>query len=188
MASNQDQDVASDLYQAGKYQEAFERYRDLAEQGSATSQLALAGMLAEGLGTTRNLEESEIWYGRAAAAGLSEAQYRLGYVHFHRKEYDGALVYYEKAASQGHLQALWRLAWLYREGKGVSVDSSRAYELFCEAAKRGHIFAKRDMALMLLRGHKGVAKVVEGIIVLIGCVVDGVKLAWISDSDDRLRI
>lgn len=186
MANNQDE--ASRLYQAGKYREAFDRYQDLAERGSAKAQLVLAGMLADGTGTTCNLAESESWYKRAAEAGLPEAQYRLGYVYYQRKDYSDALNCYQKAASQGYLPALWRLAWLYREGKGVTANNAKAYELFDEAAKRGHVFAKRDLALMLLRGHKGFTKVFKGIAVLFGCIVDGIKLAFKSDSDDRLRI
>lgn len=181
-------DEAASLYQAQRYGEAFVRYQTLAEQGNAQAQLILAGMLADGIGTVPDRDKSEILYERAAQNGSPQAQHHLGYICYQRNDYSGACSWYQSSASHGYLPALWRLAWLYRQGKGVLRDDSRAYELYEQAAHGGHVFAKRDLALMLLKGHKGIAQAFRGLALLFECIFDGIRIASRSDRDERLRV
>ena len=182
------EDEASDLYRAGKYEASFHTYYTLAEQGNTRGQLILAGMLGEGIGTALDKEKSKGWYRRAAHNGSAEAQHHLGFICFQSKDYSGANDWYQKAAAQGYLPALWRLAWLHKKGKGVPLDPAKAYELFDEAAQRGHVFAKRDLALMLLSGHKGVRNVLKGMALLFTCTLDGIRAASSSNSDEKIKI
>jgi TPR repeat protein len=182
------EDEASDLYQAGKYEAAFHKYQALAEQGNTRAQLILAGMLAEGIGTPLDKVKSKGWYRRAAHNGSAEAQHHLGYLCFQNKDYLGATNWYRKAAAFGYLPALWRLAWLYKKGKGVPLDPAKAYELFEEAAQRGHVFAKRDLAVMLVSGHKGFRHVLGGIALLFRYTVDGIKAASQLGSHENTKI
>ena len=77
---------------------------------------------------------------------------------------------------------------MYRRGKGVQRDTTKAYELFDQAAKGGHIFAKRDFALMLLYGHQGFAQIFSGMALLFRCLLDGISAASKSDPDDQMKI
>jgi len=181
-------DEAKGLYHAGRYKEACARYHILAEQGDIQAQLMLGGMLAEGLGTERDSAESEKWYKCAAQNGAPEAQHHLGYLSYQSQDYSSAHNWYREAASQGYLPALWRLAWLYRQGKGVPLDNSRAYALFDQAAKAGHVFSKRDLALMLLRGHRGFLEVFRGLALLVRCILDGIQVVWKSDSNEKMKV
>jgi len=176
-------DEARGLYHAGRYDEAYARYGILAEQGDTEAQLILGRMLAEGLGAERDSVASENWYRCAARKGLPEAQHRLGYLAYQRHDYS-----YREAASQGYLPALWRLAWLYRQGKGVPLDINKAYALFDQAAKAGHVFAQRDLALLLLRGKRGFLEVFRGLMLLARCILDGIKVAWKADPDEKMKV
>lgn len=135
-----------------------------------------------------NTEETENGYEKAAEDGVAQAQHHLGYICYQRNDFSSAYSWYQKAALQGYLPACWRLAWLYKLGKGVVVNYDKAYELFDDAAKRGHLFAKRDLALMLIQGHRGHAHVFRGIGLLFRCILDAIHAAWNSDSDDRFKV
>jgi uncharacterized protein len=51
---------------------------------------------------------------------------------------DKAIVWYTKAAEQGHSGAQNNLAMCYHDGVGVSVDEDRAIEWYTKAARQGH--------------------------------------------------
>ena len=57
------------VYKMGQYDEAFDRYCELAERGNSQGMLNVANMYAAGLGTEKNLEKAFQWYLEAAEAG-----------------------------------------------------------------------------------------------------------------------
>ena len=54
------------VYKMGDFDEAFERYRRLAEAGNRQGMLNLGNMHAAGLGTRTDLGQALSWYQRAA--------------------------------------------------------------------------------------------------------------------------
>lgn len=102
------------VYKMGRYEEAFARYKALAEADNRQGMLNLANMYANGLGTDQDLEQAFAWYRRSAQAGdaismLEVANaYRLGLgVAADEKE---ALSWYQRAAEAGEPDAQWQLA------------------------------------------------------------------------------
>ncbi|HJU04833.1 MAG TPA: tetratricopeptide repeat protein [Nitrospiraceae bacterium] len=176
------------LYRAGKYAEAFPKYLTLSEQGDVQSQIIVGQMYEEGLGVQQNLGQARHWYEAAADRNSLEAQHRLGYLFYQANDWTNAFTWYQRAASRDYLPALWRLAWLYKQGKGVAVDQNKAYSLLERAAKSGHIFSKRDLAIMLLKGRQGFLRILKGIGLLGQCILDSIRILSRSSSDERTRI
>ena len=62
-----------------------------------------------------------------------------------------------KAAQQGHAKAQFRLGLMYRNGRGVPEDYSRAAQWFGKAAEKGHARAQLLLGMMYHQGD-GVAQ------------------------------
>src|SRR5262249_23788683 len=60
---------------------------------------------------------------------------------------DEALTYYDFAAKQGFAPALFRLGKMYLDGAGVAQNRELAMRYLEQAARQGHIFAKRELAV-----------------------------------------
>lgn len=83
-------------------------------------------------------------YEKAARAGDSEAMYRLGESHFlkGREGYHAAMVWYKKAALNGHAFAQHALGWLHEDNGNI--DSAIVW--YEHAAENGHVRAMGDLA------------------------------------------
>ena len=89
---------------------AFKLFKEAANAGLVEAMLKLSEMYASGEGCIRNLEEASKWLARAAEKGNAEAQYKAAQ-NAYRSPYV-ALEYYEKAANQGHVDAILELGKL----------------------------------------------------------------------------
>ena len=65
------------------------------------------------------------------------------------RDYEGAVRRLEALAAKGDAEARFRLAGLYRAGKGVPKNLDRARRLYLEAALSGHADAQFSLALLL---------------------------------------
>lgn len=100
---------AYDLYDQGRYAEAFSFYQQLAEQGDAKAQFNLGVMYDLGQCVTQNYSFAVSWYLKAAEQGNANAQYNLalkyqtgqGVIQDDTK----AVYWYRKAAEQGNANA-----------------------------------------------------------------------------------
>jgi hypothetical protein len=178
---------ASELYREGKYQEAFQEYLRAAEQGDVHAQAFLAWMYKAGCGTQKNEGESIKWYRVAADRGYPLAQELLGYFYYQKEDYATARDWYEMAASQNYLSAIWRLGRMHLNGKGTPVDVAKATALFEQAARQGHVFSKRDLALLLIKGRRGFRSVFSGIRLLLQSICELVPLALKDEANEKLR-
>ena len=78
---------------------------------------------------------------RKAERGDVPAQYELGRRCSEQKKYACALVWFRKAAQQGHAGAQNRLGVMYERGEGMPIDLVEAYKWFTIAAAAGNTFA-----------------------------------------------
>jgi len=110
------------VYKMGMYDEAFERYLQLAKKGNRQGILNVARMYTEGRGVRANPQRALMWYRRAADAGDSIGQYELA------RAYDEGIGiapdpgqarhWYRLAAQSGSSDAQWLLGQrLYQEGE-----------------------------------------------------------------------
>jgi len=61
------------------------------------------------------------------------------------KNYAEVVASYCSAAKSGDADAQYALAWMYANGRGVSIDKSIALQLYSMAAEQGHIGAKGSL-------------------------------------------
>lgn len=103
------------------------------------------------------------WYRIEADKGYSRAQFLLGYMYETGYVYETdvrvprdpvlARAWYAKAAAQNERSALYRLARMYHEGRGGSVDLGQAARLYRAAAERGHVGAQSMLGYLYAVGE-----------------------------------
>lgn len=84
-----------------------------------------------------------------ADLGDLQAMTYLAAIYQYDREYNSAIILYEKAALQGFAPAQYNLAILLHHGVGVDKDVEQAYGWFHEAAVNGHSKASNQLALMV---------------------------------------
>lgn len=132
---------------------------------NAYAQYQLGRMCKEGLGTTADHSASEQWYRQAYQGFLQMEQdraddklyYRLGSMNLSGTGTDvdliQAMLYFEKAAELGNLDALYGLGKLYLRKDFTKYDPAKASEYLEGAAKQGHSYAQYLLGKLLLRGE-----------------------------------
>lgn len=133
---------------------ALGEFQALAELGSPISMQMLGRMYALGWGTPADMDLAMTWYRRAQERGDWRSPFFLGWIYLQRADYEKAFEAFTAGAALDHAPALYALGGLYRRGLGVAKQRKKARALFERAAALGHLFAKRDLALLRLR-HGG---------------------------------
>jgi len=183
----EEHEAAAALFEKGDYGRALDRYRELAERGSTYAQVFLGWMYHVGRGVEKDPDEAHRWYQRAADADSADGQFYLGILQWEKENYRAAVEWLEKAASRGHLPALVRLGDLYLVGAGVGVDRERAYRLFEEAARGGHLVAQREIAVRMIKGELGVMRIPQGLYALARVLWRVARLASKDPQNEKLR-
>ena len=122
---------------------SLELARESSGRGSRYGQVTLGELHRLGAGgLARDNAQAVAFYRLAAAQGLDEAQYSLGYMYLHSQgvaqDYAGALRLFQLAAAQGHPQALYRVAVCHERGYGVAaVDVAEAIRWYRRAQAAG---------------------------------------------------
>ena len=80
------------------------------------------------------------------AANDPVALMKLGLRHYGEGKYDAAFNYLTKAAELGDVEACYNLSVMYREGQGVENDEEKELYHLEEAAIRGHLDARFNLA------------------------------------------
>ena len=129
--------------------------RKAALAGDARAVYQIAAQAADGPGN-RDPKLALRLFERAAVAGLTPAQFRLGNM-FEKgigTNRDPALakVWYGRAAERGNAKAMHNLAVLYAEGAGGKPDYATATEWFRRAAEHGVRDSQYNLAILLGRG------------------------------------
>lgn len=73
-----------------------------------------------------------------------------------------ARYWYEKAARNGQIDAIFNLAVMNSKGLGMRRNASRAFRLYCKAALLGDLQSQANLAVMLLDGDGAKKDVTEG--------------------------
>lgn len=172
---------AEKLYGDERYQEAFSKYKNLAERGSVESQVFVGWMYQQGLGVPQDYAKASEWYEKAAKLGSADAQFYLAKLYARKKDYAQAIHWYEAAAAKEYPPALYRLGWVYEVGRGVEPDREKAYAYYERAAKAGHLFAQKELALLLVQGQRGWLARLKGLYALLKTLTIGV---WKASKED----
>lgn len=113
------------------------QWRALAETGDAEAQFQLAQALLYGKGVKASPPDAIAWFGKAAAQGHREAQYKYGFgLSFTGSRPEG-VTWLARAAVRGEPQAAHLLGVFYWTGEGVPEDHVKAYALMTRAEQFG---------------------------------------------------
>lgn len=132
--------------------QAFDWYRRAARQNHLKAQTKLARMYEKGLGVPVDFKEALLWYEKAADQGDVGAQFTLGQLEEQQNNLPQALFWFQKAAQQAHKEAQFKVAGMYAEGKGTSIQLHQAAYWYRKAADQGHLEALHQYGLCLEQG------------------------------------
>ncbi len=177
---------AKDLYHAGRHDDALRIYTELAEQGCLECQEFVGLMyLMGGGGIDQNHEEAEKWLVMAKQRGSIKAIYLLGILEYKKGDIEKALAYFQEAGEKGYSAAIYQMGKMYYFGSGVDQDLEKAFDLFDRAARMEHVFARRQKAILLMKGYKGILSVPKGIFLFITSVIHTLKVAINDPYDEK---
>ena len=98
--------VGLKAYRQGQYQQAQKMWLALAQKGDSKSQMYLAHLYHQGLGTAKNLKQALYWFQLAAEQGDADAQYALALMHETGQgvspDYWEAEKWYQRIREQGY--------------------------------------------------------------------------------------
>jgi hypothetical protein len=182
-----DYKAASTLFDQGKYEEAFARYRALAQAGFITAQVFVGWLYYKGQGVKQDHEEARQWLEKAADAGSPVGQFYLGAMYRAQQNYQPAIEYFKKSALQGYMPAIHYLGIMHDAGEGVTVDRAKAHKYFQQAADMGHLPAQKEIAVSMIKGHRGLFRIPQGIFMFARALSKLIKLALSDADNDRIR-
>ena len=124
--------ITDHISQAEKKLSEFDKLMERAMMGSPLDQYNLGSAYELGSGTAKNMNQAVYWYNRAAAAGNSDAAFRLGVLYENNKEYYMASQCYQRAAAMGNKAAQNRLNELNRQMMNTppQVLNNDSYSMF----------------------------------------------------------
>ncbi|MGF1484395.1 MAG: protein kinase [Opitutales bacterium] len=122
---------------------------NLAREGDASAQSALADLYREGRLVNRDYAQAAQWYAQAADSGDAHAQYQLGAFYVRglgvSRNYNQALDLFSQASASGNADAQHSLGMLYENGMGVDPNPELALAWYKTAAANGHERAQRKV-------------------------------------------
>ena len=152
------------LFKAGKVGDAYAVLHPLAEAGNAGAQY-LIGIIFAKAGTM--LPDDVLQQASEAITAKADTKIRAD----HRTSNDAAQrdadrqaamaalahEYFKRAAQQGHIGAVFELAFQFERGIGTAPDMKRARLLYKVAARKNHLNAQYNLAILLAAGNGGKA-------------------------------
>lgn len=117
-------------FRDGRYEQAFNLWKPLAEQKDVRAQCQIAYLYERGLGVNQDLTQATSWYEKAAAQGDAYAQNSLGQL-YARKDPERSRMFHKQAAEHGQAGSQLALANHHRQ-KG---EHKQAFEFYQKAAK-----------------------------------------------------
>lgn len=178
---------ASRAYARGELGLAFSLYEKLASAGHTESQVFVGWMLADGKGVPLDTKQAMYWFERAASLGSAHGIFYLARQLTAIGEHEKALFWYRRAAALDYLPAIFWVGYSLSRGKGTRPNIEQAYRHLETAGARGHVYAQREIAMLDLRGHRGVLRRLLGLVGFIAAIFKGVALSARDDQSEKLR-
>lgn len=172
------------------FPQAKKWYLAAAKQGHGLSQLRLGFLSAEAHfeGLKPDYAEAEKWFTAAAEQNAGDARFRLGNFYANYKEprdYTRAYIWLRRAAEGGHRVAMYDLARLFREGKGVTKNEKEAFRWMLKSAEAGVLQAQMAVSDMYATGtgvEKSLAESLKWILKIANS--PSAPVAWLNKAGD----
>lgn len=138
----------------GRFAQAAEWLKPMANDGNANAQFRLGNLYYHGQGVPEDEVMAVFWWKKAAAHGHADAMFQLAGAYLfgaHAAKFVSdpdreAAIWYFQAASAGHVEAQYHLGLLFLAGKGVIENRREAASWFRKAAGHGHVEAQKALA------------------------------------------
>lgn len=179
--------IAENLFDEGRYEEAFAKFDNLAKSGDIVSKRLVAWMYHRGEGVNKNIERAEKWYRSAVDNGDTQSAYWLAILLNESGDSVQANKFLAVAADRNYAPAIYSLAVSHMRGRGVAQDAHKGLLLLETAAKLGNVKAKAELAKQLIRGRRGMVNRVRGVFMALSVFVTGFRIALNNMEDERLR-
>lgn len=166
---------------------AFDLYKQLADSGHAESQIFIAWMLSQGIGCSTSETEAAKYYELAAALGHPVGCFYYGRWLTKTGEHNKAYDFYLRGMQGKHLPSMFRVGYSLANGKGVDIDLRRAYEMLQTASMQGHAYAWREMAILDLKGGRGLLWIPIGLLEFVVALFWGITVSVFNKHSDLLR-
>jgi TPR repeat protein len=155
-------DMAYGAYQRGLYLTALHLALPRAKAGDPAAETLAAEIYARGLGVPRNPDKAKELYGKAAAQGVPEAEFRYALILMGDKPPgqapDDAFRFMKEAADAGHTMAQFNYAQMVSARNPGSEGLARAFVYYERAARSGLADAQYAMSQAYANGVGGMQK------------------------------
>jgi TPR repeat protein len=174
-----------DHLDAKDYVRARTLFASLAENKEA--QLHLGYLYQEGLGGQASREKAQEIFQALADADDLQGSYFLAKAFLSSSRLPEAAHYFEKSAQLGHASGAYWAAALHRGLYGHSTDMHKHRSFLELAAKLGHIYGKRDLALEDAQAASSFRERGAAYLRYLGILVQGIALTFRDRHDLRIR-
>lgn len=166
---------------------AVAKLTDLSERGSLMSMVYLAEAHKKGTGVRADVKKAEELYDRAAKGGSVIALYHVGRDYLDKGQFLKAKESFQISADKGYLPSIGQLGKMYAKGIGVPRDVNAGRAFLERASSEGYVFAKRDLALLLMRGKFGDLARIRGAWLFLVAIKDVFVVVFTDPSREHLR-
>ncbi|EJK81814.1 sel1 repeat family protein [Rhizobium sp. AP16] len=181
-----DEQMADRLRKQKRYKEAFPLLEAAVNAGFAWAHEELGWMYWYGHAVRKDRDRSLHHYQLAYDGGRLSAANPLGLIHFDAGRAELALEWFRK----DRVHPISSLYWQYRTiatHPHLARYADEAENLLIEAADSGHLFAKRDAAVRMMKGHKRFGTRRQGLSIWLGLHRDLFRQTRSDLYDERLR-
>ncbi len=184
---NNNIEKAKTLWDKKLYNEALEIALNNAEKGHLESQIFVGNVYLNGVGSIeQNLHESVKWLEMSVKSDSVVGHYLLGIAYYYLLDYTKALNEFVIASEMKYFAADYQIGKMYYYGIGVPMDIEQSYKYFLAAKKQGHMFASRQVAVILMKGHKGFINIFRGMFLFIMTIFRGFFVALKNPDSEKL--
>ncbi len=127
---------------------AFKWIKLSAEGGYTDAEYNLANMYENGHGVKTNLVLANEWYAKSAKSENKNSQFYIAKKHLENKDFDSAYKMFKSSGENGHVEAQYYLAEMYKKGQGVVQSYDDAIIWYKKSAKGGNVDSLGALGLM----------------------------------------
>lgn len=166
---------------------AVAKLTELAERGSLMSVVYLAESYKKGIGVNVDVEKADELYNRAAKGGSVVALHHIGRDYLEKSQFSKAEEAFKISADKGYLPSVGQLGKMYAKGIGVPEDLNKGREYLERASSAGYVYAKGELARLLMRGKFGNLARIRGAALFLVAIKDVFVVIFTDPLREHLR-
>ena len=153
LAEKLDFDAGWALYQQGRFIDAFDIWKPLAEAGDAKAQFNLAVLYEQGRGIDVDSDKAAFWNNRAVKSEYPPALHNLALSLIAERKNIEAIDYLRQAAEYNFAASQYTLGKIHQFGIGIPENPDLAFQYIELAAKSGLVKAQYNLGKMYRDGY-----------------------------------